>query len=44
MKKILTKSFFARPTLVVARELLGKYAVHRMRGREIAIMITEVEA
>ena len=43
MKKILTRQFFDRPTLTVARELLGKYLVRRRGGREIALMITEVE-
>lgn len=44
MKKVLGKSFFERDTLVVARELLGKYLVHKIKGKEIASMITEVEA
>lgn len=43
-RKILSQDFFVRDTLVVARELLGKYLVRRMRGKEIAVMITEVEA
>lgn len=43
-RKILSQEFFARDTLVVARELLGKYLVRRMRGKEIAVMINEVEA
>ena len=44
MKKILTRRFFNRPTITVARELLGKYIVRRYRGKTIALMITEVEA
>lgn len=50
MKRILTPSFFNRPTLVVARELLGKYIVRRIpaigdqHAHQIALMITEVEA
>ena len=44
MKKILPASFFDRPTLMVARELLGKYIVRKWRGKNIALMITEVEA
>ncbi|KKW08070.1 MAG: hypothetical protein UY42_C0001G0033 [Parcubacteria group bacterium GW2011_GWA2_49_16] len=44
MKKVLTKDFFERPTLSVAREMLGKYLVRRVRGREVVAMITEVEA
>lgn len=43
-RKILPQSFFDRPTLVVARDLLGKYIVRKYRGHEIAFMITEVEA
>ncbi len=41
---ILPQEFFARSTLTVARELLGKYLVRRMRGRERAEQINEVEA
>ncbi|MEK7479208.1 MAG: DNA-3-methyladenine glycosylase, partial [Patescibacteria group bacterium] len=41
---ILRQSFFRRPVLKVAPELLGKFLVRRYRGREIAGMITEVEA
>lgn len=44
MAKILKSSFFSRPTLIVARELLGKFIVRRYRGQETALMITEVEA
>lgn len=44
MAKMLTKPFFDRPTLTVARELLGKYIVRKYRGREIAVIVTEVEA
>lgn len=44
MRKVLRKSFYERGTLTVARELLGKYLVRRIRGNNIALMITEVEA
>lgn len=44
MRKILNKKFFKRDTHVVAQGLLGKFLVRRIRGREIAAMITEVEA
>lgn len=55
MRKILSTKFFDRPTLQVARELLGKFLVRRLprqsassprrsARREIAAMITEVEA
>ena len=44
MRKILGSEFFERPALVAARDLLGKYLVRRMNGREEALMITETEA
>lgn len=37
-------NFFNRPATRVAKELLGKFLVRRWRGRETALMITEVEA
>jgi len=40
----LTRASFNQPTLRVSRDLLGKFIVHRHRGRELAAMITEVEA
>lgn len=43
MRRILGKRFFNRPTLLVARELLGKFLVRRIYGREVALMITETE-
>jgi DNA-3-methyladenine glycosylase len=42
--QILEQSFFARPALTVARELLGKHLVRRWRNREQAVLIHEVEA
>src|SRR3989344_5697076 len=44
MKKILGEQFFERSTLAVAKELLGKYLVRRVRGKEVSGMITETEA
>jgi|SRR3989344_5456245 len=44
MPKTLGKSFFDRPTLKVSKELLGKFLVRRYRGKNIALMIIEVEA
>ncbi len=40
----LPRSFFARPTLLVARELLGQRLVKVERGRRLAGLIAEVEA
>lgn len=44
MRKVLGKSFFARPTLVVAQDLIGKFLVRRAGKFEAAAMITETEA
>ena len=42
--KRLKRAFFARDTLTVARELLGKFLVRKIGKKEIAVMITETEA
>ena len=44
MKKILRKSFFARPTLVGAHGLIGKFLVKKNGNRVEVVMITETEA
>lgn len=44
MGKILNEEFFNRPTLTVAKELLGKYLVRKVGSKTIALMITETEA
>lgn len=45
MSKIrLQKSFFVRPTLTVAKELLGKYLVRKIGRKRLAGKIVEVEA
>ena len=41
---MLTASFFARPTLRVARELLGKVLARNQNGKKFSGIITEVEA
>lgn len=40
----LTRKFFNRKTLTVARELLGKYLVRRILGKVIKVKISETEA
>jgi DNA-3-methyladenine glycosylase len=42
--KILKKDFFNRKTLMVARELLGKYIVRKIGDKERAYKIVETEA
>lgn len=44
MRKILTPTFFRRPALAVARDLLGKTLVRRVGKREVAATIVETEA
>ena len=42
-EKLLRREFFKRPTISVARDLLGKILVRKIGRREIELMITEVE-
>lgn len=44
MRKVLNKTFFKKPTLKVAEDLLGQFLVKKDRGKEKAYMITETEA
>lgn len=44
MKRVLGADFFDRPTVTVARDLVGKYLVRKIGKKEIALMITETEA
>ncbi len=44
MNNILGPDFFDRPTLIVAKELLGKYLVRRVGDKTIVLMINETEA
>jgi len=43
-RKKLGRSFYVRPTLKVARELLGKYIVRKIRKKELVGKIIETEA
>jgi DNA-3-methyladenine glycosylase len=43
MRKALGPEFFDRPTLTVARGLVGKFLVRKVGGKEVALMITETE-
>lgn len=40
---LVEKDFFDRPTLIVAKELIGKYMVRKVGGKTVALMITETE-
>jgi DNA-3-methyladenine glycosylase len=42
--KKLPHSFYLRPTLQVAKDLLGKFIIRRYRGKELIGKIVEVEA
>jgi len=42
--KILPRSFYNRPTLIVARELIGARLVHILNGQKLIGLITEAEA
>lgn len=44
MRKTLGKEFFSRPTVLVARELLGKYLIRKVNRVILAGKITDVEA
>ncbi len=44
MRKKLGRKFFQRKTLIVARELLGKFLIRRSGGTVIAAKIIETEA
>jgi len=44
MRKILADSFFNRPVLEVAPDLLGKYLVRKIKGKEEEYLINETEA
>ncbi len=44
MRKILGKNFFEDDALKVAENLLGKYLIRKVNGKEITLRINEVEA
>ena len=44
MARSLPSSFYARPTLEVLQELIGKVLVHEVRGRRTAGIVVEAEA
>jgi len=44
MKKILKQNFFNRDAVIVAKDLLGKFLVRKISGKEISSIITETEA
>ena len=44
MRRILSRIYFNRPTVTVARSLIGKYLVRAIDGRNLAGKIVEVEA
>jgi len=43
MRNVLLKDFFNKDAFLVAEDLLGKYLVRSHRGKERAVMITELE-
>jgi DNA-3-methyladenine glycosylase len=44
IKKRLNRHFFARPTLEVCKDILGKYLVHKIGKKKLIGKIVEVEA
>ncbi|MCX7779238.1 MAG: DNA-3-methyladenine glycosylase [Patescibacteria group bacterium] len=44
MKKRLTRNFFTRPTLIVAKDLLGKFLVRKFGNKILAGKVVETEA
>ncbi|MEK7068496.1 MAG: DNA-3-methyladenine glycosylase [Patescibacteria group bacterium] len=43
MRKVLGPAFFDRPTLAVAKDLIGKYLVRKIGKKETRLLITETE-
>lgn len=44
MRRVLARSYFNRPTVQVARSLIGKHLVRSLDGRELVGKVIEVEA
>ena len=43
MRKALSPSFFRGASTLIASKLLGKYLVTKVRGKELALQITDIE-
>lgn len=41
---VITQDFFNRPTIIVARDLLGKFLVCRLNNKMVSLMLHEIEA
>lgn len=44
LNKVLSRSFYERPTVIVAQELIGQILVHRMKNILLTGIITQTEA
>ena len=43
MRRVLNENFFNRPTLIVAKELIGTFLVRKIKDKEMSYMIVETE-
>src|SRR3989304_8791242 len=44
MRRTLSRNYFHRPTLTVARSLIGKHLIRSIDGHEVVAKVVEVEA